>query len=84
MLNLKRKLRIVDEENIIQELVEENVESSTDTEPNDENQLPYSEQKDTLENKEELYLRERLGINGKRPINCRICKKSRPSNSTSS
>ena len=30
--------------------------------------MPYSEQKDTLENKEELYLRERLGINGKDPL----------------
>ena len=60
---------VVDEENIIQEIgFEENVESSTDTEPNDGNQLPYFEQKDTLENKEELYLRERLGINGKDPL----------------
>ena len=59
----------VDKENTVQEIgFEENVESSTDTEPNDENQLPYFEQKDTLENKEELYLRDWLGINGKDPL----------------
>ena len=57
----------VDEE--VQEIeLKETVEPTQNIEAEDVDQLPYVEEKDVIEIKEELYLRARLGINGKDPL----------------
>ena len=57
----------VDEE--VQEIeLKETVEPTQNIEVEDVDQLPHVEEKDVVESKEELYLRARLGINGKDPL----------------